>query len=354
VHLVEAFTLFRCKDNPAKIQVLVIGGSGSVGKEIVRQLVANDGYAVHSLDLSIPTLEKRVHGVVSFIQTDITNKRDIMKACRGIDVVFHAASLMPISVRNTALAMERVNIEGTRNVVAACKEHGIKRLIYTSSVTVTLSRDPRVCHEYMNEFFPLPKDPLNAYVRTKGLAETLVREANSENGLRTCALRPGMILGGRENFVMPVLMSFTVVTLGKGDHSISWVPVETAARVHILAEQRLAMRPVSSEANVYNVLSGNLKYRKITSFFAMENTGKDSVEVALWQCKMMAFINEAVYSLSGWTPFGSGVCSMALTELIPFSCSAEHTERELGWAETEPWQLVMRKIIADYKSKQEY
>ena len=112
-----------------------------------------------------------------------------------MEVVFHTASLIPVSILNTPEAMERVNVKGTKNVIQACQQCGIKRLIYTSTATVTLSKDPTLHTELIDESAPFPKDPLNAYVRTKGEAERAVRDANDEDGLHTCALRLGGILG---------------------------------------------------------------------------------------------------------------------------------------------------------------
>lgn len=321
-----------------------------MGREIVRQLVASGRYAVHSLDLFIPPKEKQIAGVTSFIQADITSKEDVLKALEGIDVIFHVAGVLPYSVRCTAQVMERVNLEGTKNIVTACRECGVKRLVFASSCSVILSKDSRGSRERIDEFFPLPKIPLNAYVRTKGLAEMVVREANDANGLRTCALRLGSIVGGKDSYTTRALMRSSVITLGKGDYVLPWVTLESAAKVHLLAEQHLEKRTLNVKTNVFNVISDNIKYKYLCSFFSLENTGKDAVVVNMLLCKLLASINETVFLVTDWAPLGEKVVRMGLDFLIPFSLSTEYTEKELGWVEEEPWQVIMRKVIADYKA----
>ena len=97
----------------------MIGGSGYLGKRLVRQLIDDGGYKVHSLDLSVPPSHKRNPGVSSYIQTDITNRDDMNKALEGMDVVFHTASIIPLTLEVTNDDMQRVNIEGVRNVIEA-------------------------------------------------------------------------------------------------------------------------------------------------------------------------------------------------------------------------------------------
>ena len=182
-------------------------------------------------------------GVASYIQTDIANFSDVSCALQGMEVVFHTAGLIPFSILNTPEAMERVNLKGTKNIVKACKQCGIKRLIYTSSCSVTLSKDTKLHSENIDEFAPYPKVPLNEYIRTKGEAEMAVREANGENGLRTCALRLGPIVGGmNNNKVSKFMMEGNVNRIGRGDFPAAWVTLKSAAEVHLLAESATSQK----------------------------------------------------------------------------------------------------------------
>lgn len=326
------------------------GGSGCLGMEIVRQLVASGNYVVQSLDLFIPPKETRIPGVYMYIQADVTNKNHVERALEGIDVVFHTVALVPTSIRNTPQAMQRVNVDGTKNIVSSCKSYGVKRLIYTSSITVVIGKDKRVSYEGIDEDYPLPKNHLNAYVKTKCEAEIAVREANGENGLRTCALRLGGIIGGRNNRTTGNFTSQSVTQLGSANWIQAWTEHESAAKLHLLAEQHLAKKALTAETNVFNVVSFNTVYKDVVSFFASENTGKKPLVVPIWACKVLAFINEAVFRLTGYPPFGDQICLMSLDFLVSFSCSTQRTEKELGWAEKRPWQEVLKKVIADYNN----
>lgn len=267
-----------------------------------------------------------------------------------MDVVFHTAALLPFSIQNTSQDMEMVNIEGTRNIVAACKECGIKRLVYTSSSIVTLSKDPKVKYEEVEEFDPLPEAPLDVYVRTKGAAERIVIEASSEEGLRTCALRLGGLIGGRDNLMMSYMMSPTIFRIGRGEFTSPYTTLEAAAKVHLLADQCLSKKPLSAMKNVFNIVSAHSKYKDLTSFFSLENKGR-VCELPLFFCKLLAFINECFYVATGWAPLGNNVSTMTLGYSFSFTLSTKHTERELGWVDKRPWREIMKEIIADYNAE---
>lgn len=330
------------------------GGSGSLGTEIVSQLVADGRYAVHSLDLRIPPKEERILGVVSYIQCDITNKDDVAKALEGVEVVFHSAALLPFSIRNNLRAMKRVNVEGTRNVVEACEENGVKRLIYTSSCSVTMSKSRGYSKiEEIEESLPLPEDPLNAYVYTKGTAEMLVRKANSAIGLATCAIRLGGLMGGKKNPTMSEFVASPMRRLGKGDYPIAWTTVKSAAQVHLIADKHLSMKPVNSKTNVFNVISANINYRDLVTFCAKHNSDswKDPLVVPMWVGKLLANTNESVFWLTGRTPFDERLNSVTLDYFGPFKCSGKHTEKELDWAEQRPWEEIVKEVIKEYKTE---
>ena len=188
-----------CTHTAPQENAVVIGGSGYLGKRLVKQLIDNGNYRVHSLDLAIPPDTKRDPSVWLYIQTDITNREHAVKALKDMDVVFHTASLIPIAVDITDDDMHRINVTGTQNIIEACKVNSVKRLIYTSSSSVVLGKNPNKVYDDVEESESLPDDPLNMYIKTKGSAETMVLDANSQVGVHTCALRLAGLLGGTDN-----------------------------------------------------------------------------------------------------------------------------------------------------------
>jgi sterol-4alpha-carboxylate 3-dehydrogenase (decarboxylating) len=105
-------------------------------------------------------------------------------------VVIHTAS--PIHGLGQAI-YEKVNIVGTRTVIATCVQNGIKKLVFTSSAGVVFSGTEEVVD--VDERLDFPLVPMDAYNETKARAEALVLGANGRDGLMTCALRPAGIFG---------------------------------------------------------------------------------------------------------------------------------------------------------------
>ena len=88
---------------------------------------------------------------------------------------------------------EATNVRGTENVIAACREHDVNRLVFTSSPSV-ISSPTGEDHAGVDESLPYPNSYLAHYPRTKAAAERIVLATNGES-LRTTALRPHLIIG---------------------------------------------------------------------------------------------------------------------------------------------------------------
>jgi sterol-4alpha-carboxylate 3-dehydrogenase (decarboxylating) len=324
-----------------------------LGTEIVSELIADGRYIVYSLDLDIPPEHKQIAGVRSYIQTDITNKDDIIKALEGIDVVFHTAALLPFSIRNIHQAMRVVNVEGSKNIIEACKMKGVKRLIYTSSCSVALSRSKVKSNtKEMDESYPLPKDPLNLYTETKGAAEMMIRKANDVFGLNTCAIRLGGLIGGKKNPMMPFLAASRMCRVGGGNYCMAWTSLETAAKVHLAAERHLTRKPMNWKTNSFNVVSAHVNYRDLIAFCAQENGGKVPYVMPMWLGRLLAEVNHSALRLTGFVPFNEFLNNICLDFFRPSVYSVEHTEQELGWVECRSWQEIVKEVMKEYKSEQ--
>ncbi|MBN1836042.1 MAG: NAD-dependent epimerase/dehydratase family protein [Spirochaetales bacterium] len=213
---------------------LVIGGAGMLGYEIVRQLAAS-GRQVRVLDLqavSDPVCEARVG--------DIRDREAVLAACDGVEVVFQTAAAV-WDVRTPARLYEEINVGGNRIVIEACRQLGIPRLVYTSTIDVVVDgRRPIVDGE---ESLPYPRRlPRDPYCRTKILAEQMVLAANGPQ-LATCALRPVGMYGPRDRYhlgnVLAMARRGRYVRLGSGRARFSHVYSENAAHAHVLAAEHL-------------------------------------------------------------------------------------------------------------------
>ena len=222
---------------------LVIGGAGMLGFEIAKQL-HDDGKEVNILDL-VPFNDSRFKGYIG----DIRNREDIRKACVGIDdtngtepvdVVFQTAAAV-WDTKTPPEVYDEVNVRGNINVIGVCRELGIKKLVYSSTIDVVVDgRKPVVNGD---ETLPYPeKLPKDHYCRTKIIAEQIVTKANSPE-LLTCSLRPAGMYGPRDKYhltnIIKAAMSRSNFRLGDGSAKFSHVYSENAAHAHVLAAKNL-------------------------------------------------------------------------------------------------------------------
>jgi len=239
-------------------KAVVIGGAGFLGKRLVTMLGGGDGSFeppdewprfdhVHVLDLETyvddarakEEREKRGFSISS-ATGDIRSKEDLRTALRGAHTVFHLASLVDVGLKKNP-AIEEINVVGTRQVVEVCQELGVPFLVYTSSEDVVFSETPVSGGD---ESIPYPTKPLHDYVRTKIEGERAVREADGEQGLRTCAIRPVHIYGPNDpHAIIQSLEAFAEgrmpFLLGNGSARFDVVHVDNVVHAHLLAAAKL-------------------------------------------------------------------------------------------------------------------
>jgi 3beta-hydroxy-delta5-steroid dehydrogenase/steroid delta-isomerase len=229
---------------------LVIGGGfGFLGKNLVEALVEN-GCEVRILS-HVPILF--VHPHVKILYGDIRDKEKLVEACRGIDTVFHVASLVVTSQilrKDIQEKLYNVNVNGTENVIQACQECGVSRLIYTSTNNVVF--DGKEINDG-NETLPYTNDAKDMYTLTKQMAENRIISANSPT-LSTCALRPGGIYGPGDRFILRRLVHALkngtfICTFGKSDVRGDSVYIDNLVYAHLLAGRQLKQGgPVAGQA----------------------------------------------------------------------------------------------------------
>lgn len=123
-------------------KILITGGAGFIGSNIVEHLVESGVMKIRILDNLSTGNKKNIepfvhHSHVEFMYGDITNLETCRKAVKDMDVVCHQAALgsVPRSI-NDPLSSHLSNVNGFLNVLIAAKEEGIKRIVYASSSSV--------------------------------------------------------------------------------------------------------------------------------------------------------------------------------------------------------------------------
>ena len=231
------------------MQVLVTGGGGFLGRSLVEQLLGR-GHRVRVFsrqwyaDLDALGVESRTG--------DLQDEAAVAAACAGVELVFHAAALP--GIWGSWKLFHGVNTLGTQHVIDGCRQHGVGKLVFTSSPSVVYDGHD---HCGADESLPYSTKFLCHYPHSKLLAEQAVLGANGQGGLATCALRPHLIWGPRDTQLIPRLIerakSGRLRRVGDGKNLISMVYVENAAHAHLQAADGLSLSsPVAGQAYFIN------------------------------------------------------------------------------------------------------
>ena len=348
------------QEEGSKVRALVTGGSGCLGRELVRSLLEDGGYTVYSMDLTIPDEAKRHPAVAAYLQLDMQDTEELEIALRDVtpEVVFHVAGLLPkLGIKNSA--MYAVNETGTKNIVNACKEVGVKRLLYTSTTDVVMSRDPSQILDRADETTPYPSDPLDAYTGSKMNAEKAVVYANDES-LFTCCLRPSPVAAVDAVMCHPLLTDEAGYIDG-GMNEMTIVPIGACARGHILAEKKLREGASSIAAGrVYNLCGDDVFKTRDFMSYSLEKDSNTTIwghpkprSYPKWLVTIAAAVNQSLHYLTGlsFSPYLTLANIGFITRSYTFSNSRAH--KELGWETLPSWKKIVEELVEEHRNKKD-
>jgi predicted dehydrogenase/nucleoside-diphosphate-sugar epimerase len=212
---------------PPPARILVTGGNGFLGGELVKRLRAQ-GESVRLLlrrppEKGNPTHADSPGAPVSIVYGSLGQPDVVDRAVAGVEVVYHIGAAM----KGGAAAFEEATVWGTRNVVDSCVRHHVKRLVYVSSLSV-LDHAGHETGVPVTEKSRLEPEPMNrgTYTRTKLEAENMVLTAIREKGLPAVIIRPGQIFGPGAEKVTPngvIQLAGKWIVAGSGDRQIPLV-----------------------------------------------------------------------------------------------------------------------------------
>ncbi|KAL6548780.1 hypothetical protein OROGR_008546 [Orobanche gracilis] len=206
----------------------VLGGRGFIGRHLVERLLRLDNWVVRVVDAAkSPELQLSesliadafCSGRARYFQVDLRDESRIVedfynsvdengfplpaKAIAGVSVVFYTDSmdLLPPDF----YSCYNIIVQGAKNVVKACRECKVKRLIYNSSADVVFDKSHDICCgdeslPYSGQFWDMATD-----LRTQ--VEALILSANDIDGLLTCVLRPCNVFGPGDKQLLPLLVN---------------------------------------------------------------------------------------------------------------------------------------------------
>lgn len=220
------------------MKILVTGGGGFLGQALCRGLVER-GHAVSSFNRGhYPALDALG---VRQLRGDLAERDAVLAAAGGADAIFHNAA--KAGAWGGYDGYHAANVTGTRNVLAACRAHGIARLVYTSTPSVTHRATHPVEGGTADEV-PYGEGFKAPYAETKKLAEQAVLAANDRD-LATVALRPRLIWGPGDQQILPRLVERArqgrLRIVGSGDNLVDTTYIDNAAQAHFDAFEHLAV-----------------------------------------------------------------------------------------------------------------
>lgn len=215
------------------MNILVTGGSGFLGREIVKQLLVK-GYKVYSLQRKFSNdLEKL--GVVQYLfdASDESTFDQLLKENIHFEVIFHTAA--KAGIWGDISEYERANVLATKNLLSFSQKNGTKYLIYTSTPSVVYGK---TAVEFGDENMPYAKEFLTYYAKTKAEAEKDVLHAHSHQ-LQTIAIRPHLIFGRGDPHLVPRIIERAkknkLFQVGNGQNLVDVIHVKNAAFAHLCA-----------------------------------------------------------------------------------------------------------------------
>tara|TARA_Y100000589_G_scaffold319621_1_gene348401 strand:+ start:7666 stop:8643 length:978 start_codon:yes stop_codon:yes gene_type:complete len=241
---------------------LVIGGAGLIGSHTVEELLKEDVKEViiydnfvrgtqENLEIALKDKRCKIFGAGGdILQNDI-----LEKSLEGIDGVFHFAALWLLQCHEFPKSAFNVNVQGTFNVLEACRKANIKKLVYSSSASVygdALSEPITETHPFNNK---------NFYGATKICGESMLAAYHHRYNLNFVGLRYMNVYGPRQDYrgayiavIMKMLNNIennkSPIIYGDGNESFDFIFVEDCAKANICAMKS------SSKNGFYNVGTG--------------------------------------------------------------------------------------------------
>ncbi|XP_027356647.1 3beta-hydroxysteroid-dehydrogenase/decarboxylase isoform X2 [Abrus precatorius] len=256
---------------------VVLGGRGFLGRSLVLRLLKLGNWIVRVADSaqSIQLHESEAllaqalsSARASYFHLDLRDKRRIEKVLEGSSVVFYM-DVAGIDVNNFYTCYKLI-FQGAKNVISACRECRVKRLIYNSSADVVFDGLHDIHDGDESLAYPAKTD--NMLSDLKAQAEALILSANDIDGVLTCSLRPSNVFGPGDTEFVPYFLKlarygFAKFIIGTGDNLSDFTFSENVTHAHICAEKALNFQTVSVAGKAFFIT--NLEPMKFWEFLVL-------------------------------------------------------------------------------------
>ncbi|NQT71173.1 MAG: GDP-mannose 4,6-dehydratase [Chloroflexi bacterium] len=239
------------------MNILITGGCGFVGVNLVKYLSGND-YTITILD-NLSTGEKdyieklSLEKAPNIIIDDIRNEDAVARAVKGMDTVIHLAAQTSVvdSIENPRESWD-INVTGTVNLLEACRQNNVERFVFASSNAVAGEQVPPIDEKMIPQ-------PLSPYGASKLTGEALCSAYYHSFGLKTIALRFANLYGPYSDHKTSVIAKFIewikaenpFTVFGDGNQTRDFVHVDDISQAI-----QLSLESQKSQGEVFQIASG--------------------------------------------------------------------------------------------------
>lgn len=272
---------------------LVTGATGHLGANLVRALLAQ-GKKVRAMVRASSDRSALAGLDVEIVEADLGDIPSLSRAVAGVTFMYHTAAMISVKSGDRA-ELVRINVEGTRALMAAALAAGVQKVVHTSSFgAIGTPRDP-VTHQAQcstEEHHLDPFEIANDYERSKSMSELPVFQA-AARGLDVCIVNPSAIVG--PNDFRPSLVGRTVVDFGLGKMrayipgAFDWVPMRDVVMGHLLAMEK-------GRRGERYLLCGRVHTLDEIMDWLAEYTGRARpwLRIPIWLMRGIAFFKDAI------------------------------------------------------------
>lgn len=323
--------------------IFITGAGGFIGSNLTEELVVH-GYKVRVL-LKNGESEKNIKHLVKKIEVvrgNLLDKSSLIKACKGISVVFHLAAKADMD-KDIYKPYYVINVKGTQNLVEACSNNLKKFVFYSSILAVGL---PNTSILLTEDYQGVPK---HSYGRSKKEAEDYLISLYQNKKFPVTILRPTTVYGPRETavqyFLFKMIQEGKFFMIGKGDNLMAYVYVKNLVDATIEAA-----KSKKTDGQIYFINDAKpYEYKDVANtIYTVLNKKLSKIYIPFW----FAYVGSAMFGhlckLIGVKPliYPSRVKTMVLN----YAYSIEKAQHDFGYSPKYNLSMGVEETYNWYKS----
>lgn len=324
-------------------KVVVTGGTGFIGSRLVHRL-AGSGYDVHALVRASSDLTplKECLDRITLVHGDVTDASSLANVFSGVDEVYHCAGLTYMGGKKNPM-LQKINVEGTRNVLEAARKAGVRRVVHVSSITaVGISGANRKCDEES----PWNFDMIDLeYARTKHMAEKIVGE-EVKKGLDCVIVVPAFVFGAGD-------INFNAGRIIKDVYKrkMPFYPLGGVCviDVEIVVDCLVAAMKKGRTGERYIIGGDNVSFRELSQTI-MKVTGvhQFSMPLPVWAAHVISYLLKFTKERNRISKLFNMTMFTVASKFLYFDSSK--AQRELGMR-YEPYEQSIRRTFEWYRER---